>query len=663
MKMGKRKKITKSLSLVLVSFLILIMSSCLFANDKDKSKEGERVTFIKEELVNITNFIDKDSILVEETMYPCTKETILIQARDEKTFKLKLMIYDVIKEKIINAVEVEDTELSEDERIDGYYPVLTIGDYIYIYQSDIGVVKIYDKSLRLKKEIDTKIKNTFFCEVGVYEQKEGVFIYDAATFSLTFTTINDESPNNIYKFDEKTAPSYSTGIVDDANIYIYESIDEEGLRGTYFFDINNKKFLDVKNTESYFSICGSNVVESSNFEGNEIRVINPFSNRELSTYVLDKKGGSLYNLLDEAGDNILSIETMDNTEKLEFYIKAYDVTSNKKAELEVDDFKGDSQVTFVSFVSFNTELTPYALLKGYTESEDNSQLYIWNFSKYFKEDTSSAFENVINNFKESKFNETNLEIETLVEYIEEKHQIEIFYGEKAVRYFPDFAVTQMTDNEATINALNEIKALLDRLPEGFMKEFKSDTIKGYQIYLCSTLVQGSSYGIASPAAFALEYDGYQMMVLDCNMSNINNNIAHELSHAIDNKLFNQFWNDKIDSFYSNWDTLNPNGFEYFMAYLDEEGNEYDSYYSSEYTTFSEDDVNNVYFVDGYAKTFETEDRARIFEYILGNSKEVELPECFESEKIRNKINMMSEHIREGFSSVGEEKMYWETWFD
>ena len=92
-----------------------------------------------------------------------------------------------------------------------------------------------------------------------------------------------------------------------------------------------------------------------------------------------------------------------------------------------------------------------------------------------------------------------------------------------------------------------------------------------------------------------------MIVIDLNQPNIEELLCHELLHNLEFNLNNK----NIVSF-SEWNTYNPTDYYYNFSYT----GSYD--YSN---TLTEEDGNNVYFIDPYSKTYPTEDRARVFEKV------------------------------------------------
>ncbi|MBQ3002215.1 MAG: hypothetical protein IJD82_00630, partial [Clostridia bacterium] len=89
---------------------------------------------------------------------------------------------------------------------------------------------------------------------------------------------------------------------------------------------------------------------------------------------------------------------------------------------------------------------------------------------------------------------------------------------------------------------------------------------------------------------------------------------------------------------------------------------YDDYYEyTRYTAWSESNDANVWFVDSYARTFPTEDRARIMENLF-NPEADGLAEVFQFENLQAKARLYSYILRECFESCDvDEVLYWETY--
>jgi hypothetical protein len=71
-------------------------------------------------------------------------------------------------------------------------------------------------------------------------------------------------------------------------------------------------------------------------------------------------------------------------------------------------------------------------------------------------------------------------------------------------------------------------------------------------------------------------------------------------------------------------------------------------------------MSDAYFVDGYAMTFPTEDRARLFENVMRDDQWVDWESC---PRLREKLNYYAQCIRACFDTTGWEDVPWEQYLD
>ena len=87
---------------------------------------------------------------------------------------------------------------------------------------------------------------------------------------------------------------------------------------------------------------------------------------------------------------------------------------------------------------------------------------------------------------------------------------------------------------------------------------------------------------------------------------------------------------------------------------------YNSDYEMDYVYMSEPDMEQVYFVDSYSRTFPNEDRARIFEYLYMEFVREQDADWLKYEHLREKSRYLCQLIRCCYPSAdGEEKNPWE----
>ncbi len=292
---------------------------------------------------------------------------------------------------------------------------------------------------------------------------------------------------------------------------------------------------------------------------------------------------------------------------------------------------------------------------------EQDEIILWEFEKQ-EEQIVASEENRIAAFKQDRISEhTNNEKR---DELQEKYGLTIFLRNEAVKYFPDFAVNPLLDEEIIAKSLESLQNVLSRYPDGFFYGFNYGSVKGMQVYLCSTLVQGSEQGISNPGGFALQWKDYQVIVLDSSSGTIDYTFNHEVMHGIDNKISDMLSTSQITyDEYNEYETYNPKGFTYHYAYVDENGGEFmDDTKYTDVDPKSVDNPNNIYFIDYYSKTFVIEDRARVFEYIMGEADY--LKDAYKSEHIQKKANWIFDMIRKAWPEIPKtQELYWEARLD
>ncbi len=240
--------------------------------------------------------------------------------------------------------------------------------------------------------------------------------------------------------------------------------------------------------------------------------------------------------------------------------------------------------------------------------------------------------------------------------LHEAYGVNVLIGADAVIEFPNYKAEVMEEKSVVHRALSVIDKTLALYPDGFFGQFTDGSIRGINFYLVGAISPVGGDSIDNPGGFACLTGGIQMIVLNVNDTYVmQQNICHELSHAIDKRIENLGVEAEVPYLdESIWASFNPDGFSYYYSYLNQEGISYELAGSDEYTSYSEsywedNDVDSVYFVDIYAKTFPTEDRARLMEMIL---IEGPVPDYMESEPIQQKLACYFAAIRQTWDTTG-----------
>ena len=214
--------------------------------------------------------------------------------------------------------------------------------------------------------------------------------------------------------------------------------------------------------------------------------------------------------------------------------------------------------------------------------------------------------------------------------IQNTYGITIHYGEETVGYSVTGVSTTPIDNPNTIhNLLEQLRDTLAVYPKGLFTEIKNGgipltiTLINYYSEKSITGVTDSSYSYANISIAAI-YPFHE-------------SFYHESYHYIERYLFKKGANFNV------WNSLNPEGFEYGTIYRD----------LSYANTFS----SSAPFVNNYAQTAATEDRASTFEYMMADTK----ASCLNKDTIVwNKAKYMANMLETVLTSVNPNTIeHWE----
>ncbi len=201
--------------------------------------------------------------------------------------------------------------------------------------------------------------------------------------------------------------------------------------------------------------------------------------------------------------------------------------------------------------------------------------------------------------------------------------------------------TSHFDNEEKmiLEGLKDIESVLKLYPQDFFKQLKTRAGDGgLYIYLV-----GGIDGDFSAVAYEFSLNNSENVVVNINEGNLKATFCHEVWHAIENVIV-----EKDGTALDDWEQYNPPKFKYREIY-----NGYDEDNSTnKYTYFGESNMENVYFIDAYARTFGKEDRARIVEYFMTWDKD-SLKQLKKSPHIMKKIKKINEIINENFNITFE----------
>ncbi len=258
-------------------------------------------------------------------------------------------------------------------------------------------------------------------------------------------------------------------------------------------------------------------------------------------------------------------------------------------------------------------------------------------------------------------------LEEIAARIETTYGIPVYYGldGAGLLNIPDFYALACEDYLQMLTCIEYIENGLSRFPDDIFKQIMaSDECKSIEFYITGLLLAyDATVSISEAGALANydEYTGKYVVAFNVNGMSGAQTLVHEMTHVIDRYLI---MHDVLDD--TVWCSYNPETFEYYYAYVSEDGFEYSNIGDYAYTMAEADRINDnyelVYFVNSYGKTFPTEDRATLMETLL--SEEGIVDECFAGRHLQDKLGYFFECIREGFNtSAWPEKTSWEEALD
>ncbi len=237
--------------------------------------------------------------------------------------------------------------------------------------------------------------------------------------------------------------------------------------------------------------------------------------------------------------------------------------------------------------------------------------------------------------------------------LSEKYGIEVLIAEQGNFDAMNWKIGRVYDEALIEEALGHLENALAAYPDGFMEQLRYGTKIKTQILLGGgiedTNIPQNSAGFTTYVGFAIEGAGGNVAAVDITTpGQLEQVIHHEIMHLVDYRLT---FDAQIreDALYSekSWAELNPPDFTYPNKKYDLPLEIYKEGYEE-------------YFMDLYARTTSSEDRARIMEYAM-----VGADWRFSSSPARlEKLKYLSDCIRDAFDTTGwPEETQWEHTFN
>lgn len=296
------------------------------------------------------------------------------------------------------------------------------------------------------------------------------------------------------------------------------------------------------------------------------------------------------------------------------------------------DFSG----LYLSNILWQENLGGYLLLM--IDTSDQIRLYFWDTSTGMSGDPlpSQPFSD------ESSLpagTSADADLYERAQEISERYGLQIRIADQCETEFSYFSAYQITDRDLISSGLDLLERALEEYPENFFEQLSYGQYPPVTIQFVAGLTATNGFGGDSAYTAFTQNTSIVVDLYSCGIPTFH----HEFSHIIDSRLAFDA-EHRSDALFSveHWLELQPEDFSYTGTYDYPHENVQSDWYS--------------YFIDVYAMTNATEDRARVFEYALD-------PEALvykQSAGLRQKLQYYSDCIRDSFDTTGwPETTAWE----
>ncbi len=246
--------------------------------------------------------------------------------------------------------------------------------------------------------------------------------------------------------------------------------------------------------------------------------------------------------------------------------------------------------------------------------------------------------------------------------MEAKYGVDIFIGEECANVLGGYSIKPLLDYYMLDRAMDVLEVQMDKYPDNFFTQFEYSWVKGVDIYLASTLSGVSGDVLDYAGGFKTVEGENVLLVLDCtDIQGMPSTFHHELCHVIEEKIVEHSYTQDAPVFTEeDWNALNPHDNMYTYTYADRGLLDYVQYVYEE-RLGKDGKIEDTYFVDTYAMTYPTEDRARLFECVM--STELFDVSFENAPHLVEKLNYYAVCIRDAFDTTGWENVPWEAYME
>ena len=277
------------------------------------------------------------------------------------------------------------------------------------------------------------------------------------------------------------------------------------------------------------------------------------------------------------------------------------------------------------------------------------KLNAWEYAQDSVQDYRNAF---------GKFSDIPEAADARRRELEEKYDFNFYLGSEVFSSSFDYTLLLCSDYEKAVAAMDMIDEVLSIYPEGFFEQFKIDGIKTLSIYLCGGFEPKAANTISDAIAIATVNNYERMLALDINWeSSLKRTLVHEISHWIDGRIASQAQFGGYSTYDEDWLEQNPSDFSYRYSYVG-------GYTAWKYIFSTGSDNGKAYFIDQYSQTYPTEDRARLFEYLMYPDEDGTDYGYLKAANLQRKLEFYFDVIRKCFDTdKWPERTVWEEKLD
>ena len=616
----------------LVLFLLEVLCMVMLAGCGQNAEDNKEVIPEEQTILNAKTLWEDNENLYE---VPLAMLDGVEQAKVYRFGDDLLLTYDTYDEEkgksvyVIKLVSLETGELLYEQQLESltFATVQVLDEHIAI--NDLGDAKCY--------LLDSKLEL-----LNTYDLPGGMFCLDKKGKNAYQFTYDQ----GIKVIDLDTG-KYDILLENGANVYLCEASGNEATfvytdRDTLFrssgvLDLNSGEIRAVESPYAFNELEASGSIWLGDVEG-----VTPF-------YVLSDgtEQGIFYGDIsatvgiNNASGHMVICNTIGAGDH---FLLVYDNQGNLLSSCDVNGLSLYEMMDFAWFEEYN------GYVFSLSDEANQAHLMFWEIAGEIVEDD-LGLEDVMESVKAPVGTAVRKELFDRAENLSEKYGVEILIADQCDTVFTDHRADLLLEEADIEQALDTVDYVLSRYPEGFFEQLKHNTYKEIEIQLVGILEKDYSEGditYVSGGFVNYSYMGKLLMALDARPMNLDDEINpllegtmyHEFSHIIDKRLeYDSIYREDASYSENGWLNLNPDGFEYN-----------DSYYGTLDPQYAD------YFVDHYACTNSTEDRARIMESAMQNDVSV-----FEGkEGLTEKLRYYSEGIRDSFDITGWPKILpWE----